>query len=133
MSYIVMFVGLSLATTEEQSRQAHVGSESDCLGLPTHTVIVTNSSKYTDISAAAATAAQRSSLSGADTLNPAAPTVTENQQSDSKQPHLIINQSNHPTALPTTAGSIPNQVCTGKMTSHVIVHDTPHTYTYRKY
>ena len=128
-----MFVGLSVATAEEQPRQAHVGSESDCLGLPTHTVIVTNSSKYTDISAAAAaTATQRSSLSGADTLNPAATTVTESQHSDSKQPHVIINQSNHPTALPTTASSIPNQVCTGKMTSHVIVHDTPHApYTYR--
>ena len=126
-----MFVGLSVATAEEQPRQAHVGSESDCLGLPTHTVIVTNSSKYTDISAAA-TAARRSSLSGADTLNLAAPTVTESQHSDSKQPHLIINQSNHPTALPTTASSNPNQVCTGKMTSHVIVHDTPHApYTYR--
>ena len=117
-----MFVGLSLATAEEQSRQAHVGSESDCLGLPTHTVIVTNSSKYTDISAAAATAARRSSLSGADTLNVAATTVTESQHSDSKQPHLIINQSNHPAALPTTASSNPNQVCTGKMSLPVTSH-----------
>lgn len=93
--------GGSTSIAPDNSNKASVGllsSECDTLGLPTHTVIVTNSSKYTDISSHVTTGADNILLS----------TETRSQQtSSSRQSPLLINQPPQSHVIPPSS---PGQV-----------------------